>query len=260
MRKLARGIYSLLVLGLSLGCAIEPKTIPPELSLFTTKTFSAPSDRSLEVNTGEILFLQGIYIEGESIWLEKPVDMLIPGSMFIPFPVHIDSGRLTLDKIDNTWKYFSARDGGAAAWFPGLGSMINRGDTVGIRISLDGSRHEWFVNNTNHNNGLLTIWSKEMSNIEKDQYKPSSLKTPLKVRELVSITFDGYYGNQLHFTWEEISGSYRDSKKFVFDYFSNPTEIGIKGIKFAVVEANNSKLVYRWIDYKIEIEVPKWNT
>ena len=54
------------LLAFCLGC-VATSTMPQQkINLFTTKTFSAPSDRELEVSTGDTIFMQGIYMEGES--------------------------------------------------------------------------------------------------------------------------------------------------------------------------------------------------
>ena len=62
--------------------------------------------------------------------------------------------------------------------------------------------------------------------------------------------FDGYYGDQLHFTWEDKSAGGVLQKEFVFDFDGSPTIVGIKGNNFTVEDADNVRLVYEWIKFK----------
>lgn len=227
------------------GCAAQPAGPEP----FTTKPFTAPVGTALEVNTGDALYVSGSYIPGERISISKPLDMMVPGSMFIPFPVHIDSGHLELSSITSKWRYFCAEDGRAAASFPGLGSVIRRGDCVGIRISANGKTKQWVVDNSVYN-GMTTIWTKSMSESDTLAYTPKQSPLPFKVDRLNRIVFDGYYGGQLHFTWEETIGTQRESKEFTFDFQKDsPKTVGIKGNLFRVLSADDVMLRYEWIKF-----------
>lgn len=229
--------------------ACSTQTQRPTAEPYITKHFSAPLATLLEVNTGDSVFVAGSYIDGEVIVLSESVEMMVPGSLGIPFPVRIDAGPLELTRIDSNGKYYCAQQGKAAASFPGLGSVIADGDCVGIRISPDQTKKVWVVDNSIHTRAR-TIWDKRMSVPDAARYQPKTTPRPFKVQSIRRITFDGYYGGQLHFTWEEVTPGQRDSKEFTFDFSGSDVLIGIKGNRFRAVSADNVKLAYVWESFE----------
>lgn len=225
------------------GCAATPQKQPPIIF----QSFTAPIGKPLNTETGEDLFVEGAYIQGEKIVIKQDVDTLIPGSMMIPFPVHIGTGELSLERITPNWKYFCGEPENVAASFPGLGSVIANGDCVGVRVSTTNSaKKEWVVDNSKHN-GMSTIWSKSLSSKQASNIYPVKSKTPFSVKSLKRIAFDGFFSSQLHFTWQEISPGINDSREFTFDFDGSPTVVGIKGNIFKVHKADNISLQYEWI-------------
>lgn len=247
---MSRWLLVYIVLLFTIGCTAQSAYQKPPEEIFTFKKFNAALNQKLSVETGDPVFVEGYFVEGEMIKIEQPIDIMIPGSMMIPFPVHIDPEYLMLSRISPSWKYFCAEHGKSAASFPGLGSVIREGDCVGIRISLDKSEQEWVVDNSNYNKGRgETIWSSGMSKEEIERYKPIPSKIPFHIRSLKRIVFNGFYSNQLHFSWEEIVGSNKETQEFIFDFTGQPTLIGIKGNHFRVYSADNIRLVYEWIKF-----------
>lgn len=232
------------------GCTAQGVKPAQEKELFTYREFSAPLGQPLTVNTGDALFVEGRFIEGEAIMVRQPLDLMIPGSMMIPFPVHIEPGRLTMSRVSGGWKYFCAEEGKAAASFPTLGSVLAQGDCVGIRVSSSNGEKQWVVDNSNYNRGWgKTVWTKRMSHDEAERYQPEWAAAPFQVDSLKRIVFDGYYGGQLHFSWEEYAGNSKDSREFVFDFDGKPTLIGIKGNQLVVNHADNVQLSYEWREF-----------
>ena len=174
---------------------------------------------------------------------------MIPGAMFIPFPVKIDKGELRLNKFSANWSYFCAENGRASASFPGLGSVISEGDCVGIRVANKSEKKEWVVDNSNYN-GMQTIWSKSMSDDDTSKYVIKVRSEPFKIKNYRAITFDGFNGGQLHFTLTDIKGQNKDAKEFTFDFKGEPTIISIKGNIFKVMDANNVSVSYEWVKFK----------
>ncbi len=244
-------MHRIIILTLSVlftGCV----TNKPMPNLYSIKSFNAPLGKQLEVETGESLFIDGEYVEGEVITLNKEIKKMIPGSMHIPFPITIDKGKLCLTKLSNSWRYYSAEKGKFRASFPGLGSVLREGDTIGIRISHDKTDEEWFVDNSNYNSRSRgeTIWTKNLSLEEKSKFKPQPSGNIFEARTLRKIVFDGYYGGQVHFQWIELVDGNSHQKDFIFDFNGTATEAGIKGNHFIIHSADNVKLLYEWI--KIE--------
>ena len=232
-----------LISTLLIGCSAQ-RTKPKEVISY--KKFSAPLNTDLSVQTGDPLFLEGKYVEGEEIIITEPLDLMIPGSMFIPFPVFIDQGNLELTSISSKWKYYCGAEDKVAASFPGLGSVIRSGDCVGIRISKNNpEKAEWVVDNSNYNR-MTTIYTSSLSKNEKEIFKPLNSKSPFKVYEVRKIVFDGFYGGQIHFTWTEIIGNNKSEKEFTFDFNGAPTQVGIKGNIFTINSADNIYLNYKW--------------
>jgi hypothetical protein len=85
-----------------------------------------------------------------------------------------------------------------------------------------------------------------MSKKDEEKYQPSPSNKPFKVHSLKKILFDGFYGGQLHFCWEEIAGVNKESREFTFDFSGQPTLVGIKGNQFIIHKADNVKMVYVW--------------
>ena len=218
------------------------------VDLYEVHKFNAPLYTGLRVETGESLYVQGEYINGEKIVIDVDQSMMIPGSMFIPFPIGIGVGDLYLTRITADWRYYCGEDGNVEASFPGLGSVIASGDCVGIRISTDKKDKEWVVDNSIYNSryGRETVWSRSMAKEDLEKYNPIPADVLFKVKSLTTITFDGYYGKQLHFTWTEWAGNKNHSQDFIFDFDGNPTLVGIKGNLFTVVRADNTGLDYQW--------------
>ena len=72
---------------------------------------------------------------------------------------------------------------------------------------------------------------------------------PFKVRDLKRLVFDGFHGDQLHFTWEEMNGKTTQSRQFKFDFKGLPKVLGIKGNQFKVFAADDVKLDYEWVKF-----------
>lgn len=221
-----------------------------EQGVYTEKKFTAPIGKLLSVETGEAIFTEGTIIEGKSIEIQSAKELMIPGAMFIPFPVKIEKGELRLIRFSGKWSYFCADEGRASASFPGLGSVIREGDCIGIRVENKSEKMEWVVDNSRYNGGRNTIWTKGIQDEELSQYTIKASLEPFKVKSLKTITFDGFNGGQLHFTLTEIKGRNKDSKEFTFDFSGAPTVVSIKGNIFKVLEANNVNASYEWVKIK----------
>lgn len=212
-----------------------------------TRTFNEPLNTQLQVNTGDSMLVEGRYIPGETIELAKPYDLLLPGALGIPFPVRIEADTLKLSRITADWKWYCAKEHMASASFPGLGSVVRSGDCIGVRIRTDGRAKEWFVDNSNYNR-REAVWSLTVDPETSALLRPVEVKTPFEVHTLKTLTFDGYYGGQVHFTWTEATLSNKSEQRFTFDYKPGVTmKVGIKGRLFEILGVDNINLKYQWI-------------
>ena len=158
-------------------------------------------------------------------------------------------GKLLLNRSSSTHDFYCSKPENATATFPGLGSVVRQGDCIGIAISKDNGAKYWVVDNS-RSNGYTTIWK---SKIQLDIANSLTVKkgsTIASASTLKSISFDGFYGGQLHFTYQENSGASIDSREFVFDFKNEPIDIAIKGNFFKVYSANNIEIVYEWSKFK----------
>lgn len=244
-----RSLIILFAIFILVGCAAHPRPdVNNHNNLFKSKELQAPLQKTLTAETGEALLVKGSYIEGEYITVEQEINKMIPGSMMIPFPIRIESGKLRMEKITNEHKYFCAHHAKSAASFPGLGSVVAEGDCIGIRQSIDDGELEWVVDNSNYNRSSgQTIWTRNMSGPEQAKYMPKKDPMPFNIRNLKRIVFDGYYDGQLHFTFETISENNKKEKEFIFDYSSSDDlKISIKGYRLSVLDVDSIQLTYEW--------------
>jgi hypothetical protein len=217
-------------------------------SLFEKKEFHAPTGTPLTAQTGDAIFVEGTYIDGEALTLSRDVQITLPGTLRVPFPVSIHGGELRMGSVLGGWKYFCAKEGEATASFPGVGSVITHGDCVGVRQSVVNSQLQWVVDNSNYNRST-TIWSRSISAEDTKLLTHTEIGQPFSVRQLTRIVFDGYHGGQFHFSYEAWKApATKDSKEFVFDRDpSGKTEVGIHGKVFRVTDANNVQMTYEWV-------------
>lgn len=250
-RYALKKIYSYLVVMFFLFSGCVAKSSFRQISydnLFHFEKFEAPLDIILTVETGYSLFVEGSYIKSEEIIVEDEVNKMIPGAMMIPFPVKIDPGKLRMTLIDDNWKYFCAEKEKSAASFPGLGSVVRDGDCIGIRQSLVNGDMEWFVDNSNYNRGYgKTIWHSKLSKDDMVKYKPVVLQDPFKINKMTKIVFNGYYGGQVHFTYEELDKNNIFKQDFIFDYApGQELPISIKGHRLTILNVDNIRITYKW--------------
>ena len=230
------------------GCVAQQTKMSDDHSQqFQTIKFAPDVGKELVVETGDEMFVEGDYIPGQSLNIASRVDKIIPGSMMIPFPMSIDAGLIHMNRITRNWKYFCADPSLSAASFPGLGSVVRQGDCVGVRQSIDGSKMQWVVDNSVYNRGLNTVYTLNLSPDEREEFVPSASNIPFSVKTLTTVRFDGYYGGQLHFSYESINGTQIKEQQFIFDYdATSEVLVGIKGKRFTVIHADNITLSYRW--------------
>lgn len=247
MHLVVRFLASLAVVAPLTGCLTVTSTSSSFTPQVTIREFDAPLGVVLNSPTGGRLFVQGRYIPGEVITLSQPVDVMIPGSYGIPFPVHIEPGLLTLQKITPIGKYFCAEEGLAGASFPGLGSVIRRGDCVGVLIGRDSDSVRWLVDNSNYNR-FRTVWSSTVASPLAESLKPTESSEPFSIQSLTSLSFTGFYGGQVHFTWSDATQTTLNTQNFTFDYKSpGSLKVGMKGYVLEVLSADTLGITYQWL-------------
>lgn len=205
--------------------------------------YETPADVELAVTTGEVVFVAGSYALSDAVALGEDISSTMPGSMRIPFGFSIKAGTYLQSRSDAVWTWFCAPLDSSSASFPGLGSVVSDGDCIGVRRRNADGHLEWVVDNSVHN-GMRAIWSRSVRDQEARQISFS------KTRQLAGadvdkvVTFDGYYGGLLNFTYAE--GASRREMKFDYDGKSEKM-IGMLGKRMLVMSADSVELRYRWI-------------
>jgi len=115
--------------------------------------------------------------------------------------------------------------------------------SIGLRRRNDDGRLQWVVDNSVRN-GMRTVWSRSVRPEELGQISFSKMKRVADAQVEQVVTFDGYYGGLLNFTFTE-GARHRDMK---FDYDGKSEKmIGMLGKKMLVLNADSVELRYKWV-------------
>jgi hypothetical protein len=222
---------------LILGCA-TPGLAQPQRHAYET-----PAGVELAVTTGEVVYVAGSYALSDALTLAQDVSSTMPGSMRIPFGFSIKAGTYLQSRADVVWTGFCAPIYVASASFPGLGSVVSEGDCIGVRRRNADGALQWVVDNSVHN-GMRTVWSRSVRDKEAELLSFSKTERLAGAEIDKVVTFDGYYGGLLNFTFTE--GARRREMKFDYDGRSEKM-IGMLGKRMLVLKADSVELRYRWV-------------
>ncbi len=223
------------------GCAGTPSSPP-----LTTQKFTTHIGVEVKTENGASIYYEGEFIPNEFIAIPEPVNKIMAGSMFMPTPVYIAGGSLNMKRIAEGWKYYCGKLSESSAALPGLGTIVEDGDCIGIRISIEDNSYEWVVDNSIYKR-KTSILTRSMSDREKAQFTPQKLKTAFDEKQFVKINYNGFFGGQLHFTWAQLDSFQLNTQKFVFDFVGKPIVVSIMGKQFEITSADNVAMTYRWI-------------
>lgn len=214
------------------------------LSQGPQRPYETPYDQELTVTTGEEVFVAGQFKLAEMVTLKRVVSSKMPGGMGIPFTFKIDAGDYRQSHSDAEWTYFCAPLDRATASFPGLGRVVSEGDCVGVRKAKATGRVEWVVDNSVHNNGMETIWSRAVKPSEADWLSFAETQAIANSTVEKVVTFDGFYGGLLTFTY--VDGAQKREMKFDYDGKSEKM-VGMLGKRMLVLQADAIGLRYKWV-------------
>ena len=109
---------------------------------------------------GEFLFKSGDYEEVKTIKLLKPIKSTLPGALGIHFWFEI-TRPCTLSRIYSYQghDFYAAPQDAIKSTYAGL-SVIANGDLVGVYVNQKNGGYGWFVDNTNYNGGVRSIWTR----------------------------------------------------------------------------------------------------
>lgn len=238
-------------IGLLSVCAIACETAPKDLTAlddaYTVEKFNAPIGVAMTANTGDSIFVEGEYIKGKALRLTSTMKGRMPGAYGVPFSFEVQAGDLILRSKSSEWDYFCSDPSKATATFPGLGTVVSRRDCIGVRQNSDTGAMQWVVDNSDYNS-MTTIWHRDVKAEDEGQLQQADLDVITSVRELSRIIYDGKHSGLFHFTYENRTSTTTSSTPFSFDESSEGgTLIGIRGKVFKIISADNTGIVYEWV-------------
>ncbi|WP_286934691.1 MULTISPECIES: S1C family serine protease [Aminobacterium] len=144
---------------------------------------------------GDILYRAGDCKDTYSYKLKAPFKSTLPGSLGVHFWFEFTepcSFNYAYDQ-DGVEIYLPP-EGVAKATFTGI-SVICKGDTVGFFRDPETDGFGWFVDNSNYNGGMYTIWTRAFK--ESEFFKFDKRKTVVwqKNAKVIVITYEGYNPN-----------------------------------------------------------------
>jgi hypothetical protein len=196
---------------------------------------------------GGRLLLTRLGREAEALRMSNSIASTMPGTLGMPFNFSVQKSDLILEYQTNEHLYYVAPSASCFAYSMGT-FVLAESDEIGVRVSRrDGSR-EWFVDNSvfNHLQPGSVLWSRPVEDSDGVMFAAATVLLPLKDGNIKYITFDGYAGNLLHFTYEEIESGYEISRQYVFRKDHRiPCIVNIEGAELVVLEASGDEIRYR---------------
>jgi len=191
--------------------------------------------KELHVFPGDKFYAEGESEEVPVLELVHPFEGRMPGSMRIPFSFAIDTRRLLFKHRSGDWDYFVAPEGKGRAWHGLIGNVLADGDTVGVRVNFRDDTKEWFVDNSNYNRPLRTIYHRKIrpgKDVEiSDVGRQTIMLTGSRMRGLEYL---GIRDNQLRIRYEEFGAEDR-REEFLFPITGEvPLLIGVMGLRAEV--------------------------
>ena len=108
---------------------------------------------------------------------------------------------------------------------------------------------EWTVDNSHHNR-TTTVWSRRVKPDDAVEFRNDWAELRDVEADTEILYFQGYYSGLLHFTFHHLENGRETNNEFKFDYPPKEGEAvyGIRGKIFEVLEVDNTKMKYRWIN------------
>jgi len=197
----------------------------------------------LTVTAGESFYFESEpKIEVERIVLSEPVAGRMPGSFRIPFSFAIDGTELRFTHSANGFRWYSASEDQARAWHGMVGDVLARGDSVGMRIRDRDGRAEWFVDNSNYNAPLKTIYHRKHDPEKDPDFRVEKTLVRREDAFLREVTYKGLRDGQIVMMVSEGRPGDYSSEEYFFPIEEMPMTIAIKGFRAAVSSVSAAEL------------------
>jgi hypothetical protein len=187
------------------------------------------------VSTGQVFYSEHTVVPVRSIKLSAPFHSSMAGAMGFPFRFEIATDTLVFSgkSKDGNWDYYLPEGGKFSASHGLLGSVIDPGDTVGLRVGPNGEK-EWFVDNSIHN-GMTTIWSRKYKSRDPSISFVETGTTISDKHPIDLLTYLGAADGKVRIRWEHSDPRFGSSAEtFEFPVENGEAKVGIRGAAFVV--------------------------
>ena len=209
--------------------------------------FAASIGEEKIASAGDSIFVHGQVGRIEAFEMSAGITSTMPGAYGVPFDFSIDRSQLQGVFQTANHQYFAAPSEASRASHSLVGNVLAQGDSVGMRVSRTTGEHEWYVDNSRYNRSD-TVWHRVVKKEDGVEFVPTSVGTIDSQSNLTTITYDGYYSDLLHFTFEVVEGGELEETEFKFDVEEGEiTPVNIRGNIFEVLGVDNLGMRYRWV-------------
>jgi hypothetical protein len=243
-----KGIPGLLVLALATGCGSAPPETAPVYSV-SFERFSAPIGEELRVDVGDHIFAEGEVARARVLRTSSAIASTMPGAYGFPISFRVDQTNLDLGFERGIHEYFCAPTESRTAFVPNLDVVVAPKDCIGVRRNKSNGTLEWVVDYSYHNNGMTTVWTRELEPDDGVEFFESTQIMSDGRDNMEAIYFQGYYSDLLHFEYRQIENGEPRNQEFKFDYPPKEGEAvyGVRGKIFEVLAADNTEFKYKWV-------------
>lgn len=196
-----------------------------------------PLNAPIEATPGQEFYFEVFTRKVRGYQLERPFSSSMAGSMGLPFAFSIDETKLVPipPRRPGDWTYYEPANKKFSASHGLLGSVLATGDSVGLRINSEG-RREWYVDNSNHNRGMNTMWTRRVKH--KD---PTAAEIELASREptgspLQKLIYLGMEEGRVRIRHEQIYPDQATTRdEYTFEIGADGQAVGaVRGAEFVI--------------------------
>jgi len=207
-----------------------------------------------EADIGEVIYEEGSYDVIKAFEMSDDIESTMPGSMGFPFGFAIRRTILKPDYQTDTYIYYAAPYEDVLASHTLLGSVIDEGDTVGIRIEKKSGKQQWYVDNSKHNHGsssgsYQTIWHRDKRDDDRVSLKEVEVREYRSLIPFKQITYEGSHDNNLLFIYTALTAKFEKEREYRFKIKSHnqDTIVSLKGNTMRVIAVTDTGIRYSWL-------------
>jgi hypothetical protein len=194
---------------------------------------------------GDTIFSEDRTKTEPAFCLDEPINSTMPGAYGIHFNFSIDPGVLRYVHENDTFVVFASSS--AKATFMG-GSVISENDTVGIFFrKSDIEKLSWFVDNTEWNGGIQTVWTRDLKPEEYGKIRKCIVPIKGTKTTIFSIKYDGYKFGTIDFSKEIRTGESLEAKNIsILTEAKTDIAAKIDNKTIDIIQVFEDGIIYKW--------------